>query len=95
MLPLAVLVLSLLQTAPAQVAPKPSADGVVATAKKVVVIPTDAEAITMGVAQIVSMQEKGPGSDIAAQWPYEGVYRVGGNIPFGYRVGGTSIASMA
>ena len=94
-LPLAVLVLSLLQTAPAQVAPKPSADGVVATAKKVVVIPTDAEAITMGVAQIVSMQEKGPGSDIAAQWPYEGVYRVGGNIPFGYRVGGTSIASMA
>ncbi len=60
-----------------------------------VAIPTDAEAITMGVAQLVTMQEKGPGSDLAAQWPYEGVYRVGGAIPFGYRVGGTSIVSMA
>ena len=24
-------------------------------------------------------------------WPYEGVYRVGGEIPVGYRVGGTAI----
>ncbi len=29
------------------------------------------------------------------EWPYEGVYRVGGQIPMGYRIGGTSIASMA
>ena len=57
--------------------------------------PTDAEAISAGVAKIVAMQEKGPGADIAAEWPYEGVYRVGGKIPFGYRVGGTSIACMA
>ena len=57
--------------------------------------PTDAEAIATGVAKIVAMQEKGPGADIAAEWPYEGVYRVGGKIPYGYRVGGTSIASMA
>jgi len=57
--------------------------------------PTDAEAITAGVAKIVAMQEKGPGADIAAEWPYEGVYRVSGKIPYGYRVGGTSIASMA
>ncbi|MEY4116872.1 MAG: hypothetical protein RLZZ116_200 [Planctomycetota bacterium] len=58
-------------------------------------LPTDAEAITAGIAKIVSMQEKGPGADIAAEWPYEGVYRVGGKIPYGYRVGGTSIACMA
>lgn len=58
-------------------------------------LPTDAEAIATGVARIVAMQEKGPGADIAAEWPYEGVYRVGGKIPYGYRVGGTSIAAMA
>ena len=57
--------------------------------------PTDAEAISAGVAKIVAMQEKGPGADVAAEWPYEGVYRVGGKIPYGYRVGGTSIACMA
>ena len=57
--------------------------------------PTDAEAISTGVAKIVAMQEKGPGAEVAAEWPYEGVYRVGGKIPYGYRVGGTSIACMA
>ena len=30
-----------------------------------------------------------------AEWPYEGVYRVGGEIPIGYRIGGTSICAMA
>jgi hypothetical protein len=58
-------------------------------------LPTDAEAITAGVSAIVAMQEKGPGAEIAAEWPYEGVYRVGGKIPYGYRVGGTSIAGLA
>ncbi|MEY3142611.1 MAG: hypothetical protein RLY21_1104 [Planctomycetota bacterium] len=58
-------------------------------------LPTDAEAMSLGVAKIVSMQEKGPGGEVAAEWPYEGVYRVGGKIPYGYRVGGTSIAGMA
>ncbi len=57
--------------------------------------PTDAEAMSIGVAKIVAMQEKGPGAEIAAEWPYEGVYRVGGKIPYGYRVGGTAIAGMA
>jgi len=28
-------------------------------------------------------------------WPYEGVYRVSGKIPVGYRIGGTSIACSA
>ena len=59
------------------------------------VLPSDAEAISAGVAKIVAMQEKGPGAEVAAEWPYEGVYRVGGKIPYGYRVGGTSIAGMA
>lgn len=58
-------------------------------------LPTDAEAIASGVSAIVAMQEKGPGAEIAAEWPYEGVYRVGGKIPYGYRVGGTAIAGMA
>lgn len=31
----------------------------------------------------------------ATEWPYEGVYRVGGDIPMGYRIGGTSIVSSA
>lgn len=37
------------------------------------------------------------GSDDAAEWPYEGVYRVRprGAIPSGYRVGGTSIVCEA
>ncbi len=36
------------------------------------------------------------GADGAAEWPYEGVYRVqGGVIPSGYRVGGTSIVASA
>ncbi|MCE2883109.1 MAG: hypothetical protein LW636_12245 [Planctomycetaceae bacterium] len=69
--------------------------GAARASEEKVAIPTDAEAIAQGVSRIVAMQEKGPGADIAAEWPYEGVYRVGGKIPFGYRVGGTSIASMA
>lgn len=29
------------------------------------------------------------------EWPYEGVYRVAGDIPLGYRIGGTSIVATA
>lgn len=29
------------------------------------------------------------------EWPYEGVYRVGGEIPIGYRIGGTAICATA
>ncbi|MFM8873295.1 MAG: prenyltransferase/squalene oxidase repeat-containing protein [Phycisphaerales bacterium] len=52
--------------------------------------PTGAEVDAMvreGLAFLVSAQEGEP----RAQWPYEGVYRVRGEIPFGYRIGGTSI----
>lgn len=50
-----------------------------------------AAAIDKGVELLLSMQE-GNGN---AEWPYEGVYRVGGQIPIGYRVGGTAIACLA
>jgi hypothetical protein len=40
--------------------------------------------IHKAIADIVQMQEKG------GQWPYEGVYRVKGEIPVGYRIGGTA-----
>lgn len=66
-----------------------------ASATSPATLPTDAEAMSLGVAKIVAMQEKGPGAEVAAEWPYEGVYRVGGRIPYGYRVGGTSIAGLA
>ncbi len=29
------------------------------------------------------------------EWPYEGVYRVGGEIPIGYRIGGTAIVGTS
>ncbi|MCI0632267.1 MAG: hypothetical protein L0Y44_16615, partial [Phycisphaerales bacterium] len=48
-------------------------------------------AISKGVALLLAMQEGEP----RAEWPYEGVYRVEGQIPIGYRVGGTAIVAMA
>jgi hypothetical protein len=52
--------------------------------------------LTECVGKLLAMQE-GEGKDKGegAEWPYEGVYRVGGTIPIGYRVGGTSITSIA
>lgn len=49
------------------------------------------DAVKRGIALLLQMQE----GDQDAEWPYEGVYRVGGQIPVGYRVGGTSIAAMS
>jgi hypothetical protein len=48
-------------------------------------------AIERGVEIILEMQE-GPDD---REWPYQGVYRVKGQIPIGYRVGGTGISGMA
>ncbi len=48
-------------------------------------------AVATGVSQLLAMQEGEP----AAQWPYEGVYREDGEIPPGYRVGGTSLCALA
>jgi len=58
-----------------------------------------AEAITKSVDLLLAKQEtmekpKEEGQEIArAEWPYEGVYRVGGQIPIGYRVGGTALTA--
>src|SRR5262245_50625109 len=49
------------------------------------------EAIKKGVEILLKLQE---GKD-NAEWPYEGVYRVAGTIPWGYRVGGTAIVVSA
>jgi len=55
--------------------------------------------VRQGVEVILSMQETGTpalnGTPEESEWPYEGVYRVDGLIPVGYRVGGTSICAMA
>ena len=59
------------------------------------------KSISRGVELLLAMQEGSDGKGVAgdaaakAQWPYEGVYRVGGQIPIGYRVGGTGIAVLA
>ena len=50
---------------------------------------TRAELIDAAVDRLVELQH-----DDGA-WPYEGVYRVGGKIPVGYRIGGTAIACSA
>lgn len=49
------------------------------------------EALRTAAAEVVAMQSGEGGGE----WPYEGVYRVGGNIPVAYRVGGTSIVGEA
>ena len=47
--------------------------------------------IARGVEHLLAVQE----GDSKAEWPYEGVYRVGGQIPIGYRVGGTALCATA
>ncbi len=49
--------------------------------------PDAEELLRHAVRELVRMEEPG------GEWPYEGVYRVGGRIPIGYRVGGTSIVA--
>ncbi|MBX3385642.1 MAG: hypothetical protein KF768_03640 [Phycisphaeraceae bacterium] len=40
-------------------------------------------------------REAEEGAEVGREWPYEGVYRVRGEIPIGYRVGGTAICGLA
>jgi hypothetical protein len=44
---------------------------------------------------LLERQEALDGHKVLGEWPYEGVYRERGNIPPGYRVGGTAIAAWA
>ncbi len=50
---------------------------------------TKQQAISIGVERLIEIQH-----DDGA-WPYEGVYRVRGKIPVGYRIGGTAICCEA
>ena len=60
-------------------------------------------ALRRGIVILVERQEnyvEGKGEAKGAkkaprEWPYEGVYRVEGEIPIGYRIGGTSICAIA
>lgn len=52
-------------------------------------------AITRAVEILLARQESLEPEKPAREWPYEGVYRVAGEIPIGYRVGGTSICASA
>lgn len=58
-------------------------------------------AIATGVALLLKLQEGDPNTSAKAEpssiaeWPYEGVYRVGGKIPIGYRIGGSAIVCSA
>lgn len=47
------------------------------------------QAVARGIGVLLTLEE-GEG-----EWPYEGVYRVRGEIPIGYRVGGTAIVATA
>ena len=47
------------------------------------------------VKSLLAMQETLDEGKDKAEWPYEGVYRVKGEIPVGYRVGGTAITATA
>src|SRR5690606_1393777 len=56
------------------------------------------QALSESAALLVSLQEKSPGAAEEAlprEWPYEGVYRAHGEIPIGYRIGGTAICASA
>lgn len=50
---------------------------------------SDRDLINAAVKNLVRLQHED------GAWPYEGVYRVGGKIPVGYRVGGTAIVCTA
>ncbi|MBL8727008.1 MAG: hypothetical protein JNM25_01165 [Planctomycetes bacterium] len=56
------------------------------------VAPLDLDATTAGAVAVMLSLQEGEDDD---QWPYEGVYREDrGQLPVGYRVGGTSIACL-
>ena len=52
--------------------------------------PSVGGAVARGV-EIVLERQEGPDE---REWPYEGVYRVQGSIPIGYRIGGTALCGL-
>ncbi|MDZ4753601.1 MAG: hypothetical protein SGJ11_03800 [Phycisphaerae bacterium] len=55
--------------------------------------PDIAAAVVDSRAHLLRMQESFANNPSRAEWPYEGVYRVRRQIPYGYRVGGTAIVA--
>lgn len=53
------------------------------------------EALSRGCEILLTLQSAEAEAGEKSQWPYEGVYRVAGEIPVGYRVGGTAICATA
>ncbi len=98
-----------LQPAPAQTPGTPRTPGATAPTSPPASPPADTRAaIAKGVELLLAMQESlgaptptpnpAPAPDpegfAASEWPYEGVYKVGGKIPIGYRVGCTAICAV-
>lgn len=79
------------KSAPPEIAPQP--DRAESKPSDSLKPPPDAAMIedwtAKGLAAIVSHQE----GDGKSEWPYEGVYRERGLIPYGYRIGGTAICA--
>lgn len=57
--------------------------------------PTASRAAENPVAEGIDLLLQMQSGEGQREWPYEGVYRVQGEIPLGYRVGGTSIVASA
>ena len=76
---------------PADAAPEPKHPGNL-TPVPAAEIPA---AIQRGRQLLLALQESLDDKPVKSEWPYEGVYRVGREIPIGYRIGGTSICATA
>lgn len=57
--------------------------------------PLDLAPVAAKAIEVLLALQEGDAGEAAEQWPYEGVYREdGGQLPIGYRVGGTSIVCL-
>ena len=63
--------------------------GAACAGKKPQAVPAKAVVIAESIDKLVAMQEAG------GMWPYEGRYRIAGEIPVPYQVGGTSLVCLA
>jgi hypothetical protein len=78
------------QPQPTQEIPKP-ANGPAVSVQVKVDAQLKEDAIKQGIQVLLKLEQRKD----HAEWPYEGVYRVAGQIPWGYRVGGTAICVSA
>jgi len=86
--------LALQDAAPPPTAPDPAPASTPAEAPLPAPAPAEIDAaIAKARDLLLPTQETLTDGEPNAEWPYEGVYRVGGRIPYGYRVGGTGIVA--